>query len=240
MSKPLPECDEKLTSGQGGPTGEIVMRRMDSAALTGETRRDIAGGHMVSAQVRADAFFTQLTDWREELLALRAILRSTPLQEDFKWASPVYTHDGANVAILWGFKDRASIGFFKGVLLSDPEGILQAPGENSRSSRIMNFTDLDAIHAAAPVLRSYIAEAIRLEDEGRKVDLPKDDLDYPPELIDRLDSDNEFREAFEALTPGRRRGWVLHFSGAKQAETRLRRIDKAAPKIHEGKGMQDR
>ena len=127
--------------------------------------------------VRLDAFFSHLTDWRAELLALRTILLDAGLTETFKWSSPVYTaHDG-NVAIIWGFKDRAAIGFFKGVLMKDPEGLLEAPGENSRSSRMINFTGLDQIEAAAPALRAYIAEAVDIERQGLKVDLPKDDLD---------------------------------------------------------------
>ncbi|NHF73991.1 YdeI/OmpD-associated family protein [Paracoccus xiamenensis] len=190
--------------------------------------------------VRLDAFFSQLATWRDELLALRAILLDAGLTETFKWSSPVYTAHGGNVAIIWGFKDRAAIGFFKGVLMTDPQGLLEAPGDNSRSSRVINFTDLDQINAAKPTLRAYIAEAARIEEQGLSVDLPKDDLEYPQELVRRLDGDTDFREAFEALTPGRRRSWVLHFGTAKQVATRETRIDKAAPKILAGKGFNDR
>ncbi|WBU64210.1 YdeI/OmpD-associated family protein [Paracoccus aerodenitrificans] len=195
---------------------------------------------MVSAQVRADAFFSRLDSWKEELLALRDILRSCDLTEDFKWSSPVYTHDGGNIAIIWGFKDRAALGFFKGVLLTDPERVLEAPGENSRSSRMLNFTSLSQIDKMRPVITAYLAEAIAIEQSGAKVEMPKDDLAYPEELQARLDENPDFRLAFEGLTPGRRRGWVLHFSGAKQSATRVSRIDKATQKILEGKGMQDR
>lgn len=195
---------------------------------------------MPADSVRLDAFFSHLTDWRAELLALRALLKECGLTETFKWSSPVYTAHGGNVAIIWGFKDRAAIGFFKGVLMADPDGVLEAPGDNSRSSRVINFTSLAQVQAAEPMLRRYLAEAARIEEEGLKVDLPKDDLDYPEELISRLDRDADFREAFEALTPGRRRSWVLHFSTAKQSATRATRIDKAAPKVLAGKGLQDR
>lgn len=193
-----------------------------------------------SDRARLDAYFSHLSEWRQELLALRQILLECGLTETFKWSSPVYTWEGANVAIIWGFKDRAALGFFKGVLLTDPKAILEAPGENSRSSRLVDFTSLDEVQDAAPTLRDYIAEAIRIEKQGLKVDLPKDDLDYPEELVAALDEDEAFRTAFEALTPGRRRGWVLHFSGAKQSATRVARIAKAAPKVLDGKGMQDR
>ncbi|MTH78003.1 YdeI/OmpD-associated family protein [Paracoccus aestuariivivens] len=187
-----------------------------------------------------DTIFRNLTDWQDELAALRDLLLASALTEEFKWRSPVYTYNGGNVAIIWGFKDRATLGFFKGVLLSDPEGLLEAPGENSRTSRVINFTDVARIKALEPVLNAYICEAIEIEKVGTRIDLPKDDLEYPVELVDRLDGDAEFRTAFDALTPGRRRSWVLHISQAKQPATRVSRIDKAAPLIHAGKGMNGR
>jgi len=195
---------------------------------------------MTNSDRRVDVWFGRLTTWQPELEAVRAFLLSTPLTETFKWRGPCYTWDGGNVALYWGFKDRCALGFFKGVLLKDPEGILVAPGENSRSSRIFEYTSVDQFEAAVPVLRAYVDEAIEIERKELKVDFPKDDLDYPDELVDRLDGDPEFRAAFEALTPGRQRGWVLHFSGAKQSATRVSRIEKATEKIFAGKGMNDR
>lgn len=195
---------------------------------------------MHDRDAKVDAFFETLETWRPELEAMRALLLSTPLTEEFKWSSPCYTWEGANVALYWGFKDRCALGFFKGVLLKDPEGILVPPGENSRSSRIFEFTSVAGLRAAAPVLRRYVDEAIEVERQGLKVDFPKDDLPYPPELEHRLEADPAFRAAFEGLTPGRQRGWVLHFGGAKQAKTREGRIEKAAEKILAGKGMHDR
>lgn len=185
-----------------------------------------------------DKHFSELTDWREELLALRRLVLASGLTEEWKWSAPVYTHGGHNVAIIWGFKDRATLGFFKGVLLDDPEGILVVPGENSRTSRVVNFTDLDRIEALRPVLSARLAEAI--EKAATKIELPTDDLDYPEELILRLAGDPDLAAAFDALTPGRRRSWVLNFVQAKQTQTRLARIDKAVPKIMQGKGMNDR
>ena len=189
---------------------------------------------------KVEAFYARDGRWHDELAALRQILLACPIFEDFKWRSPVYTAHGGNIATVWGFKEDCTLGFFKGVLLKDPEGMLEAPGENSRSSRVLKFRSVAEIEAKEAVIRAYVAEAIANEKAGLKVDLPKDDLDYPAELLDRLDGDPDFRAAFEALTPGRRRGWVLHFSGAKQSATRTSRIDKAAPKILAGKGMQDR
>ena len=184
--------------------------------------------------------FAEVQNWRDELMALRALLRDTALTEDFKWRAPVYTHEGHNVCILWGFQDRCTLGFFKGVLLSDPKGILNPPGPNSRASRTVDFTDTARIAELAPVLRAYIDEAIAIENAGLKVSFPKDDLSYPAELIERLEDDPELQAAFEALTPGRRRGWLLHFSTAKLPLTRATRVDRAIPKILAGKGMQDR
>lgn len=195
---------------------------------------------MGAREPKLDRFFAKDRPWRDEMNALRAILLDCDLTEEIKWHQPVYTAHGGNVAIVWSFKDYCGLGFFKGVLLKDPEGILLAQSENSRTTRIVKYHAVSEIAEHEPVIRAYVAEAIENEKAGLKVDLPKDDLDYPDELVERLDADPEFREAFEALTPGRRRGWVLHFSGAKQSATRTSRIDKAAPKIFEGKGWNDR
>jgi len=189
---------------------------------------------------RIEAFFADAPRWREELAALRAILLDAGLSEEWKWRSPCYTCDGANVALLWGFRDECRLGFFKGVLLQDRERILVAPGENSRSSRTLNFTSRAEIRQMENVIRDYVREAIDLEKAGRKVELPKDDLVPPPELVAILDADAALKQAFEALTPGRRRGWILHVSQPKQAATRRSRIEKAAPRILAGKGMHDR
>lgn len=188
---------------------------------------------------RVDAIFDTAPLWREELAAVRAILRDTELTEDFKWRAPCYTLAGGNVAMLWGFREACTLGFFKGVLMADPEGLLAAPGENSRASRTLRFTSVAQVRAMDPVIRAYVAEAIRIETAGMKVDFPKDDLSHPAELTERLAADPALRAAFAALTPGRQRGWLLQFGSAKQARTRLARIDKAAPKILQGKGPND-
>lgn len=187
-----------------------------------------------------EAFFAEPGRWQAELAALRAILLDCGLAEVFKWSSPCYTVDGGNVALLWGFKDSATLGFFKGVLLSDPQGLLVAPGENSRSSRVMRFTSLEEIANQEPVIRAYLREAVELEKAGAKVELPKDDLSYPEELITVLEADPDLQLAFDALTPGRRRGYVLHFSQPKQSATRQSRIAKSRDRILAGKGMHDR
>ncbi|HLP68317.1 MAG TPA: YdeI/OmpD-associated family protein [Rhizobium sp.] len=177
---------------------------------------------------KIEAFFSEAKMWPEELRALRAILLDCGLTEEFKWRGPCYTFDGGNLAVIWGFKENAALGFFKGVLLKDPEGLLVAPGDNSRAVRMFKFTGLDQI------------EAIELEKAGAKVDLPKDDIVYPEELLAALEEDPELQEAFEALTPGRRRGYALHFAQPKQTATRRSRIEKNRDRILAGKGLQER
>lgn len=194
---------------------------------------------MSGTDPRVDAIFATATLWHDELAAVRAILLDTELTEEFKWRAPCYTFRGGNVAMLWGFREACTLGFFKGVLMADPEGVLAAPGENSRASRTLRFTSVAQIRAMEPVIRAYVAEAIRIETAGMKVDFPKDDLPHPAELTARLAADPALSAAFAALTPGRQRGWVLQFSAPKRPETRSARIDRAAPRILEGKGPND-
>jgi len=195
---------------------------------------------MSEKQHMLDSFFASQDRWQAELAALRQILLGCGLHEEFKWSSPCYTVNGGNVAILWGFKDNATLGFFKGVLLKDEQNLLVAPGENSRSSRIFKFTCLGQIRAIEHTVRAYVTEAMELERAGAKVDLPKDDLAYPEELLARLKCDPELQAAFEALTPGRKRGYALYFAQPRQSATRVGRIEKMREKILAGEGLQER
>ena len=147
--------------------------------------------------------------------------------------------DSGNIAIIGGMRECAFVSFLKGALLTDPQRVLVPPGDNSRSARMMKFQTVAEIEAQADVIRALVAEAVENEAKGLKIAFEKDDLDYPPELEAALDEDPALAEAFEGLTPGRRRGWVLHFSGAKQSKTVTARIGKAAEKIMQGKGMHD-
>lgn len=190
---------------------------------------------------RVDDFIHKSTSWQSEFKKLRAICLDRKLNEDLKWGKPCYTFEDNNVVILQGFKSTCAILFTKGALLKDPRNILEKPGENTRGARRIPFTDVQQIIELEPVLKSYIDEAIGLEKAGLKVDLKSHEpLEYPSELQHRLDSDPEFKSAFEALTPGRRRAYNLYFSDAKQASTRESRIEKCVPKILAGKGPQDR
>lgn len=180
-------------------------------------------------------------DWQEELIMLRKILLSTELVEDLKWGMPCYTFEGKNILILSAFKDFSALNFFKGVLLKDPGNVLVKPGENSQSARFLKFTNLGEIKEQEAVIRALIAEAIEVEKAGLKVDF-KDtsQFDVPEEFQARLEEDPVLKAAFEALTPGRQRGYLLYFAGAKQSATRASRVEKYIPKIMEGKGFHDR
>jgi uncharacterized protein YdeI (YjbR/CyaY-like superfamily) len=144
------------------------------------------------------------------------------------------------VAILGGFKDGARLAFFKGVLLADPAGALIPAGPRSRSSMYLRFGTPEAVVVRRAEIVDFVGRAIAVEEAGCRVHFAKEDLASPGELVARLEADEAFRLAFEALTPGRRRGYVLNFSDAKQARTRAARIEKHAPRILLGKGMQDR
>lgn len=195
---------------------------------------------MGAADPRIERYLSKERPWRDEMVALRRILLSEELTETLKWRSPCYRAHEANILMMDALSDAAFLSFFKGVLLDDPEGRLAPPGPNSRSARYFKFTSLEEIAAAEQAIRGFVRQAIENEKRGLKVDLPDDDFDLPEELAEALAGDADLAEAFDALTPGRRRGWVIHISGAKQAATRLSRIDKARPVILAGKGMHDR
>lgn len=179
--------------------------------------------------------------WQEEMKQLRAILLESALTEEVKWSVPCYTFENHNVSVLSALKEHCVLSFFKGALLKDPAGILEKPGENTQADRVIRFTDVQQIVALEATIKAYIEEAIAVEKAGLTFDYKQtSDFDMPDELIDKFDEDPDFRAAFEALTPGRQRGYLLHFSSAKQAKTRLSRIEKAVPQIFEGKGLHDR
>ncbi|MGR3564296.1 MAG: YdeI/OmpD-associated family protein [Heliomarina sp.] len=195
---------------------------------------------MGTGDPRIERYLAKDRPWQDEMIALRGLLLSEDLEETLKWRSPCYRAHGANVLMMDCLKEAAFISFFKGVLLDDPEGRLEMPGPNSRSARYLKFTSVEEIGKAEEAIRGLVRLAIQNEKEGRKVALGSDDLDLPEELISALEEDPELAGAWDGLTPGRRRGWVVHVSGAKQAKTRLSRIEKARPQILAGKGMHDR
>ena len=178
-------------------------------------------------------------DWEEELKQLRLIILESGLTEEVKWSVPCYTYKGSNVLILSAFKNYCSVSFFKGSLLKDPHTIMVKPGKNSQAARLFKYTSVDEITDTEHILKEYIKEAIEIEKAGKKVKFKKNPEPIPDELQAKFDEDPVLQEAFEALTPGRQRGYIIHFSGAKQSSTRQRRIEKYIPKIMEGKGFHD-
>ncbi|MEM7286987.1 MAG: YdeI/OmpD-associated family protein [Actinomycetota bacterium] len=187
-----------------------------------------------------DGYFATATAWPAEQRALRVILQRTPLVETWKWKQPVYTHDGANLVTIWAFQDSCGLGFFKGVLLSDPDDILVPVGENSRSAMKIVFRSVAEIQAGERRIAAYVAEAIEREDAWEQVEFAKEDLECPEELIEALAADPELASAWDALTPGRRRSHILHVSGAKKSDTRRARIERNRANIMDGKNFQGR
>ncbi|MCB9138659.1 MAG: YdeI/OmpD-associated family protein [Caldilineaceae bacterium] len=178
--------------------------------------------------------------WEEELAHLRRICLDSDLTEELKWSQPCYTVGGRNLIMIAAFKDNCVLSFFKGALLKDPHGILEKPGGNSRAGRVVRFTDVAQVLEQEPILKAYIEESIAAEKAGLEVVVEDDELVLPEELEEKFAEDPDFMAAFEALTPGRQRGYAIYFSSAKQSKTRTARIEKHMPRIFEGLGMHDR
>lgn len=187
-----------------------------------------------------DCFFEKDTQWKTEFNKLRSIVLSTGLVEELKWGHPCYTLNGANVVLIHGFKEYCAYLFHKGVLLKDPEGILIQQTENVQSARQIRFTDLHDINSQEEALKAYIYEVIEVEKAGLQVKMKEtSEFNMPEEFEAVLEENPNIKKAFESLTPGRQRGYLLYFSQAKQAKTREARIEKYIPYILEGKGLND-
>jgi uncharacterized protein YdeI (YjbR/CyaY-like superfamily) len=178
--------------------------------------------------------------WEQELALLRRIVLDCGLHEKSKWGIPCYTFQNKNVLVVAAFKEYCSISFFKGALLSDKQKVLIKPGEESQSARYIAFTKIADILKAETNLKAKIFEAIEVEKAGLNVNYKSiEEQKVPIEFQNVLNKDPKLKSAFEALSPGKRRGYLLHFSGAKQSSTRITRIEKSTPKILQGKGMMD-
>ncbi len=189
---------------------------------------------------KVDGFLRKTTQWQAELQKLRTIILDSELTEDVKWRVPCYTLEGRNVLFLGRLKESCVLSFIKGALLKDPRRILIQQTENSQSVRIIRFTSVEEIVELESVLRAYINEAIEIESAGLKVKFKKvDEFKVPEEFQARLDRQPALKKAFAALTPGRQRGYLLHFAGAKQSTTRASRVEKCVPQILKGKGIDD-
>lgn len=189
---------------------------------------------------KVDWFFEKSIQWQEEYEKLRVICLDCGLTEELKWGCPCYTFKKSNVVLIHGFKEYCALLVFKGALLSDPNSILIQQTENVQSARQIRFANLLGIVEMEAILKAYILEAIEVEKAGLKVELKKtSDFPVPHEFQSKLDAVPALKTAFEALTPGRQRGYLFHFSQPKLAKTREERIEKFIPKILSGKGLDD-
>jgi uncharacterized protein YdeI (YjbR/CyaY-like superfamily) len=178
--------------------------------------------------------------WSAEFAALRELCLESGLHEELKWGQACYDLDGGNVVLIHGFKDYCALLFMKGVLLKDPKRILVQQTQNVQSARQLRFASLADIKSQRTAVKAYIKQAIAVEKSGAKVQKKGvADFEMPAEFLQRLDDDPELAEAFHALTPGRQKGYLLHFAGAKQSATRAARVEKHAPRILRGLGLDD-
>jgi len=190
---------------------------------------------------KVDAFLTRRGGrWQAEFEKLRKIILECPLTEEVKWGAPCYTFDNRNVVLMHGFKDYCALLFFKGALLRDPEGILIRQTETVQSARQVRFTSVREIVKLKSILKAYILEAVEVERAGLKVNFKKTaEFNVAEEFQNKLDTSPALKRAFNALTPGRQRAYLLHFSAAKQSKTREARVEKCTPLILKGKGLDD-
>lgn len=189
---------------------------------------------------RVDVFIKNASQWQEEFELLREIALQSGLTEDLKWNHPCYTLENGNVFLIHGFKNYCAIAFFKGALMKDPEKILIQQTENVQSARQIRFTSLAEIKKMKKNIKSYMTEAIAIEKEGFKVEFKKtSELTIPADIEKALKKTPGLAVAFKKLTPGRKRAYILHFTAAKQVKTMQARVERCAPMIMKGKGLNE-
>jgi len=195
---------------------------------------------MNSTNPKVDFFFNKTGRWQEEFEKLRTIVLDCGLTEELKWGCPCYTFQKNNIVLIHGFKEYCALLFFKGALLKDPGRILIQQTENVQAARQIRFTSLREIVKMKPILKAYIHEAIEVDKAGLKVSFKKTkEFSVPEEFQARLDETPALKTAFDALTPGRQRAYILYFSAPKQSKTRISRVEKYVPQILVGKGLDD-
>ena len=196
---------------------------------------------MNSMNPKVDFYFNKAKHWQQEFEKLRTIVLGCGLTEELKWGCPCYAYEKRNIVLIHGFKEYCAILFFKGALLNDANSILIQQTKNVQSARQVRFTNLQEIVKMAPILKSYIYEAIEVDRAGLKVKLKKtSEFKIPEEFQKKLDKSAALKKAFEALTPGRQRGYILYFSAPKQSKTRESRVEKSMKQILSGKGLNDK
>lgn len=189
---------------------------------------------------KTDWFFEKETKWKEAYAHLRRIVLDCGLTEELKWGCPCYTYKNKNIVLIHGFNKYCALLFHKGVLLKDENNLLVQQTKHVQSARQLRFNDLKEIGEQEQIIKAYIHEAVEVEKAGIKVPKKKTEaFEVPEEFQEKLDEAPSLKAAFKALTPGRQRGYLLHFSGAKQSKTRKSRVEKAIPAIMKGKGLND-
>lgn len=189
---------------------------------------------------KVDNFIEKAKKWQDEMEKLRMIVLDCQLKEELKWGVPCYTYQNSNVVLIHGFKEYCALLFFKGALLSDPDKILVRQTENVQAGRQIRFTQLSRIVELEPILKSYIFEAVEIQKAGLEVILKKPaEATVPAEFQKSMDEFPELKLAFERLTPGRQRAYLLYFSDPKQSKTRESRIEKSIPNILSGRGLNE-
>ena len=189
---------------------------------------------------KVDFYFNKAQKWQEEIEKLRMIVLDCQLTEELKWGVPCYTFQGNNIVLIHVFKKYCALLFMKGALFNDPIGILVQQTKNVQSARQIRFTSVEEIEEMEHILKAYIHEAIEVEKAGLEVDFKQtSEFNMPEEFQKKLDENPALKTAFEALTPGRQRGYLLYFSAAKQSKTRASRVEKYMPQILNGKGLND-
>lgn len=195
---------------------------------------------MTRMNPKVDFYFTKASQWQEEVRQLRSIILDCALTEELKWGNPCYQFDERNIVLIHEFKEYCALLFFKGALLNDANGILIQQTENVQAARQIRFTNLRQIAELEPVLKAYIYEAIEVEKAGLKVPLKTTvEFNLPEEFQNKLNELPALKTAFDALTPGRQRAYLLYFSAPKQSKTRESRIEKSVQQILDGKGLND-
>jgi len=188
---------------------------------------------------KVDEHISKSKQWKDEMDALRIIILDCQLAEDFKWGKPCYSFQGKNIVIIQGFKEYFALLFFKGGIMKDPHHLLVKMGENTQAGRQMRFENVQDILDKKEIIKDYIFEAVKIEESGEKVEIKREATPIPEEFKIKLNENSELKNAFESLTAGRQRAYLIHFSAPKQSKTRESRIEKSIPNILVGKGMND-
>jgi uncharacterized protein YdeI (YjbR/CyaY-like superfamily) len=195
---------------------------------------------MNSTNPKVDWYFDKAEKWQEEVRKLRTIILDCGLSEELKWGKPCYTLGKDNIVLIHTFKEYCALLFMKGALLKDPQSFLIQQTENVQSARQIRFSNLREIIKLESTIKAYVKEAIEVEKAGLEIDFKKTkEFTIPEEFQQQLDKNASLKSAFEELTPGRQRGYLLYFSGAKQSKTREARVEKCMPRILDGLGLDD-